>query len=98
MSKKITIDGIDYVPVKTGPESGRFIYALERGWVVVGIPTQSDGQITLASASVVRRWGTSKGLGELAAKGALTGTKMDPAPEGIQFPASSVVVSFPCGW
>ena len=98
MSKKITIDGIDYVPVKTGPTSGRIIYALERGWVVVGIPTQSDGQITLTDASVVRRWGTSKGLGELAERGALPETKLDPAPEGIQFPESSVVVSFPCGW
>jgi len=34
--------------------------------------------VVTTNASVVRRWGTTRGLGELAASGPLENTKLDP--------------------
>jgi len=51
------------------------------GWVFVGElypDEQIDGLLTLRRASVIRKWGTSKGLGELALHGPLTNTVLDP--------------------
>lgn len=54
------------------------IVVLQRGWVVVGQVSQSGDDITITDASVIRNWGTSKGLGELALNGPLAATKLDP--------------------
>jgi hypothetical protein len=76
--------------------TGRTIFVLQRGWVVVGIPSRDGDQITLGNASVVRRWGTSAGLGELAQRGPMANTVLDPAPAGITFHGLGVVCEFPC--
>lgn len=54
------------------------IVVLQRGWVVVGNYEQEGEAVTIENASVVRRWGTQKGLGELATKGPLKDTILDP--------------------
>jgi hypothetical protein len=61
------------------------IYVCERGWVLVGRPRpQARGDdalfVALDDAAVVRVWGTAAGLGELAQKGPLPGTRLDPEP------------------
>lgn len=44
----------------------RIIVAV-RGWVFVGNCTDNeDGSVTIKNAKNIRRWGTTKGLGELA--------------------------------
>ncbi len=53
------------------------IVILQRGWVFVGKLSKAESEYTLSSAFNVRRWGTSYGLGELAAKGPLSETKLD---------------------
>lgn len=53
------------------------IVVLERGWVVVGDYSESGPEVLIENASVIRVWGTTKGLGELAANGPLAGTKLD---------------------
>ena len=54
------------------------IVILQRGWVVVG-NYQTDGVFSwIDDGAVVRRWGTSRGLGELAYKGPLENTVLDP--------------------
>lgn len=53
------------------------IVVLQRGWVVVGEYARKDSEITVSKASVIRRWGTSKGLGELV-NGPLENTVLDP--------------------
>lgn len=54
------------------------IVVLQRGWVVVGDVHQDGDEITVNDSSVIRSWGTSKGLGELALNGPLASTKLDP--------------------
>lgn len=56
------------------------IVILNRGWVVVGDYSEKGDECTLTDASVIRTWGTTKGLGELAENGPLTNTKLDPCP------------------
>lgn len=54
------------------------ILVLQRGWVVVGSYSEDGDECVLRDASVIRRWGTTKGLGELA-NGPLKDTVLDPA-------------------
>ena len=54
------------------------IVVLQRGWVVVGrVAEESDKELILEKSSVIRRWGTTKGLGELAANGPTNNTVLD---------------------
>ncbi len=67
------------------------IAILQRGWVFVGKYSQSGDQCCLDNAQVIRRWGTTKGLGELR-KGPLAETKLDPAGH-VAFHALTVVAT-----
>lgn len=53
------------------------IVVLQRGWVMVGKFFQTGDECRLEEASVIRAWGTTKGLGELR-DGPLAATKLDP--------------------
>lgn len=57
------------------------ILVLQRGWVVVGDldPAEQTAETTrLTGASVIRKWGTKKGIGELALNGPQPATVLDP--------------------
>ena len=54
------------------------IVILDRGFVLVGNAVVDGDWVVTTNASVIRRWGTTKGLGELAANGPLDETKLDP--------------------
>lgn len=54
------------------------IVVLHRGWVVVGDLAKDGNEIVLSNASVVRKWGTTKGLGEIALNGPTKSTVLDP--------------------
>ena len=54
------------------------IVVLQRGWVVVGRVKRSFDELTIENASVIRYWGTTKGLGELV-DGPTSKTKLDAA-------------------
>jgi len=46
------------------------ILILQRGWVVVGrVASETENSVVLEGASIVRRWGTKNGLGEIAEGG-----------------------------
>ena len=53
------------------------IVILQRGWVAVGRFSQSGSDCTLETASIIRKWGTEKGLGQLIS-GPLANTTLDP--------------------
>lgn len=57
------------------------IVILNRGWCLIGDYSEKDNECTLDNASVIRVWGTTKGLGELAEEGPKTNTKLDPCPQ-----------------
>jgi len=71
------------------------IAILQRGWVMVGRYSQKGDYITLKNAAVVRKWGTSKGLPELAAKGPLSDTVLDKGPD-IRFHVLTEIASLQC--
>lgn len=55
------------------------IVVLDRGWVIVGWVSISGDDVTIERASVVRVWGTTKGIGEIANGGPTKDTVLDHA-------------------
>ena len=75
----LSIDGTVYSRVAdTTPSEWRIVIA-QRGWVFVGKWAQDGDNVTLTDASVIRTWGTKKGLGELALSGPTSTTVLDSA-------------------
>ena len=80
MKKEIIIDGIKYVPSDEKTNSPIKIVILQRGWVVIGYYSEEENDMCVLNKSfVIRTWGTSNGLGELALEGKKTNTKLDKA-------------------
>jgi len=71
------------------------IVILQRGWVVIGRYYQSGTRCWLENGYVIRRWGTSEGLPELAIKGKLIDTILDASPT-IEFHELNIVASIIC--
>jgi hypothetical protein len=61
---------------------------------MVGEFKQDGHQCTLENASVIRLWGTTKGLGELL-NGPLSGTKLDPCGH-VEFHELTMVANLKC--
>lgn len=72
-----------------------YLVVLPRGWVMVGVCEERDGKLFMTEASVVRRWGTTKGLPELANEGPLKDTLLDGKCE-MEFPMSAVIAKMKC--
>lgn len=66
------------------------IAVLDRGWVYVGKVEKTETGITIREANSIRRWGTSKGLGQLAAEGPQAATKLD-AYGTVEVPERAVI-------
>lgn len=79
--RKVLIDGEEFVPlaeIELRP-TVKQIVVLQRGWVVIGEVSRDGEDVTISEASVIRRWGTTRGLGELALEGPKANTVLDPA-------------------
>lgn len=97
MSKTtLTIDGTDYVRADTidRPASTVRIVVLQRGWVVVGRYIEEGDEVTVLDASVIRKWGTTRGLGQLRA-GPTQDTILDPAGT-VRAHRGAVVLTIDC--
>lgn len=55
----------------------RQIIIAQRGWIFVGDVSQDGVTVTIQNAKNIRRWGTSRGLGQLAMSGPTGSTVMD---------------------
>jgi len=75
----LTINGTEYVPAGNATPSEWRIVIAQRGWVFVGRWNQDGDDVTLTDAKIIRTWGTTKGLGELAASGPTGKTVLDHA-------------------
>lgn len=96
VAKEVIIDGVTYV--EKGSASEQFtgetkIVVLQRGWVLVGIFEETPTGCKLHNASVIRNWGTTKGLGELAASGPQSATKLDKCNGLVEFDKLTMVLS-----
>jgi hypothetical protein len=83
MVDTIKIDDVTYVKesdVKKRDESKVQIVILQRGWVVIGKYSEKGDEFLLEKAKVIRVWGTTKGLGEIAEGGPTSSTKLDDCP------------------
>lgn len=75
--------------------SKKQIVVLNRGWVVIGDYSEKGDECTLSDASVIRKWGTTQGLGELAEKGKLEDTILDACPN-VHFHKMTMVARMDC--
>lgn len=100
--KTMTINGVTYVqegaergfaPVLGGPVK---IVILQRGWVMVGYYQRDGANCTLRNASVLRQYGTTKGLGEIAEGGPTSSTKLDPCNGLVEFHRLTEVATITC--
>lgn len=57
------------------------IIILQAGWVLVGTYEKQGEMVRVIDCAVIRRWGTDKGLGQLAITGPTDNTRLDPCPE-----------------
>ena len=74
------------------------IVVLDKGFVSVGVLSNSEdrtGWHCLDNACVVRRWGTTAGLGQLAMEGPQPQTVLDKTPRQ-SFPEHSIVKVIDC--
>jgi hypothetical protein len=71
------------------------IVVMPYGWVFVGIWNDNGKKTTLSNAHCIQKWGTDKGLGELAIKGPLPNTILCHTGAVI-FKSGTEIVSIPC--
>jgi hypothetical protein len=93
----VVINGVEYV--KGQENSPIKIVILQRGWVMVGYWHREGNDCQLTNASVIRTWGTTKGLGEIVPK-PTDKTTLDKCGT-VNFDFLTVVATIDCevsGW
>lgn len=74
---EVVVNGVRYVREREPSQDVRIV-VLHRGNVVVGRYSREGDDIVIRQASVVRQWGTTRGLGQIAADGPTATTALDP--------------------
>ena len=92
--KKILIDGVEYYPVQN--EGDIKIVILQRGWCMVGKFEREGNDCKLHNASVIRKWGTTKGLGQIAKDGPISDTVLDFCNGLVEFDYLTVIATISC--
>jgi len=96
MNNELEINGITYVRKDSLKIGEKRIIVADRGWVFVGDCTDNnDGTVTIHNAQNIRRWGTTKGLGELI-DGPLDSTEYDDY--GTVICAPIITIGVRNGW
>ena len=73
-------------------------YVLEYGWIVIGEEkTRTEDQISLADASVVRKWNNGKGIGGIAKAENKNDYVLDAIGD-IRIRSQKVLFEIPCEW
>ena len=94
----IKIDEVEYVrrDSVSDAKGDTKIVILQRGWIMVGKFERIGNDCKLNKASVIRNWGTTKGLGEIAVGGPTSSTKLDKCGGVVSFDYLTVVASIDC--
>lgn len=98
-NNEILINGVAYVPKvsnKSQYDGEIKIVVLQRGWVIVGKFEKVGSDCKMHGASVIRNWGTTKGLGEITGNGPTRDTKLDPTNGLVEFDYLTVVATISC--
>lgn len=75
---------------------GKSIFVVEAGFVFLcDSAVNASEQWVLENASVIRQWGTTKGLGQIALQGPTKETILDPCGSPC-IPESKVLFILPC--
>lgn len=74
------------------------IVIAQRGWIFVGDVTRAENEVVIENAAVVRRWGTTRGLGQIASEGPTPSTILDPCPTVRIHPLSVVASMDVASW
>jgi len=69
---------------------GFAIVVVDRGYVYVGDVVSDDNFTIITNAKNIRRWGTKRGLGELALEGPKTETQLDDVGT-VRIPARAII-------
>lgn len=77
------------------PDHKLHIVILDRGFVLVGETEIAGDWVVTRNASVIRRWGTTKGLGEIAKGGPIADTLLDPIGE-VRSPLRALIGLVTC--
>lgn len=97
MAKSIVVDGVTYYASRPEAlDSDIKIVILQRGWILVGRFSRKGSDCKMTDASVIRNWGTTKGLGELAQSGPTGATKLDECFGLVEFDYLTMVASISC--
>lgn len=97
-AETISVNGVEYVKkdsVNHTITGNVKIVILQRGWVMVGYFSRVGNDCKLEKASVIRSWGTTKGLGEIAT-GPTKDTKLDKCNGLVEFDYLTVVAMVSC--
>lgn len=86
----ITVDGVEYVPATDKPSDVQIV-VVDGRWNFIARVSREPGFVVLTDASVIRYWGTTAGLGELAKDGPTGKTKLDPCEGVVRIPEARVV-------
>ena len=92
--EKVIIDEGESIPSETKGDVK--IVILQRGWIMVGRFERNGSDCKLHNASVIRVWGTSRGLGEIAKNGPTSKTTLDPTNGVVEFDYLTVVATISC--
>ncbi len=97
----MSINGVEYVrkdSVKEEDVKGDIkIVILQRGWTIVGrFERDENNNCKVHNASVIRIWGTTRGLGEIAKSGPTGLTKLDKCYGVVQCDYLTVVATIDC--
>lgn len=91
---QITVNGVTYYSQPSKEYAGELkIVILQRGWVLIGRLERNENECKLHKASVIRRWGTDKGLGQLAVFGPQKETVLDKCYGVVEFHYLTVVAT-----
>ena len=90
----VMIDGVEYV--RREVSSDWKIVVLHRGHVVVGRVRRDGDMVLVDDASIIRIWGTTRGLGEIAKGGPTSRTVLDPCHGTVTAHILAVVFMLDC--
>ena len=73
----------------------KLIVIAQRGWVFQGNVSKDGDTLVIDNAKCIRKWGTTNGLGQLAAEGPTKNTVLDPMTK-VRLHELAVVATIEC--